>query len=607
MKNNISLLIKLFLFWISYFVWARILFHLYHFDTENGIGLLDFLKTFQYGFLLDLSLTSYLMMVTCLLLALSSVFPRKVINISLFVFHTLLFSISNLLVIGDLGTYSEWGFRLDASVLRYLKTPTEALASTDLKTYAVLISILLVTSFIFIRLLKKILLGKVIAKQKFRIVNALAFIFLSALFFIPVRGGVSIVPINISRVYFSNNQFVNQSSVNVVWYFNSTLLYQNKNSDSYSFMEDDKATEIFGEVNAKSANSKEFIHHDKPNVLVIILESFTKKAIHSFGSELELTPNFDSIASQGIKFTNLYASGTRSDKGLVAILSSYPSQPIVSITEFPNKMAALPSLVQPFNDAGYSSSFYYGGNIKFANLKSYLKIIGFQNIISDSDFPYNKTHGKWGAHDQESLQRLNNDLEQQSEPFINVLFTLSSHPPFDQPGSKPFGIETDEARFKNSVLFTDSCLGEFFKTAKQSSWWDNTLVILVADHGTKYFHHNPHWHPDKFKIPMVWTGGVIESPAEISKFGDQTDIASTLLAQLGMETKAYPYGKNLTDKLPGRAFYRFNNGYGILDSSNVIVYDFLANKRVLIRDSANTELQIKAEAILQIQNKDYQK
>lgn len=340
-------------------------------------------------------------------------------------------------------------------------------------------------------------------------------------------------------------------------------------------MSREEATNILYNVQNKSETTRSIpLTHPSPNVLLIVWESFTAKVVSSLGGVAGVTPRFDSLRHEGVFFTNIYASGDRSDKGLVALLSGYPAQPTTSIITIPAKTATLPSLPKLFKSKAYSTSFYYGGESEFANIKSYLLQHSFDRIIDKKNFSSEDMNSKWGAHDHVVFDRLLTDLDGESSPFFTTLFTLSSHEPFEVPVETAIPGTDNEHKFLNSHHYTDASLGAFIDKAKTKPWWKNTLVIIIADHGHPLPHLNTN-KPSQFHIPMLWLGGAL--PAQgmtIDTLGSQTDLAATLLNQLGYTSSDFKWSNNLLgrDRTP-YAFYSFNNGFGWMRPGGYLVYD----------------------------------
>jgi phosphoglycerol transferase MdoB-like AlkP superfamily enzyme len=339
----------------------------------------------------------------------------------------------------------------------------------------------------------------------------------------------------------------------------------------------------------------------KPNVILFILESFTADAIEPLGGIKALTPNLNKLANEGILFDNFYASGDRTDKGVVSVLSAYPAQPLNSISKFPAKTEKLPYLTRAMNDLGYTSSFYYGGDINFANFRSYLTNCQFNSMITYDDF--NSDDGepsKWGYHDHIVLNRALREIDSTQTPFFKVILTLSSHEPFDVPMEPIYKTNREDSLFLNSIHYTDRSIGTFIDAAKKTNWWNNTVVLFVADHGHRQPGNKELKDRKRFRIPFIISGGAIATDTVISTVAGQTDIANTLLAQLDKPKREFRFSKDIMARnVKQFAFYFFNNGYGYVDPAKYIVYDHNAKRFVETSGSNEQELE-KTKAYQQI-------
>jgi phosphoglycerol transferase MdoB-like AlkP superfamily enzyme len=315
----------------------------------------------------------------------------------------------------------------------------------------------------------------------------------------------------------------------------------------------------------------------RPNILVIILESFTSKIIGPLGGLSDITPNFNRLIREGILFDNFYASGDRTDKGLVSVLSGYPAQPLSSIINYPEKTQHLPHLSRFLQKMGYHNSFVYGGDIGFANMESYLTTGGFSNITEDDAFAQSLDNSKWGVPDHYVFERLLQECDTALHPFFKVMLSLSSHEPFEVPMETVIQGGDERSLFLNACYYTDKSLGTFIEQAKQRPWWNTTMVLITSDHGHRLPNSSQELNEkDRFKIPMLWLGGaLIKRDTVVHTLAGQTDIANTLLAQLDGARSDFKFSKNILDKKARPfAIYVFNNGYGYIDPSGESIYDF---------------------------------
>jgi phosphoglycerol transferase MdoB-like AlkP superfamily enzyme len=350
------------------------------------------------------------------------------------------------------------------------------------------------------------------------------------------------------------------------------------------------------------------INVTKPNIILVILESFTADVIEPLGGMKGVAPNLNALCEEGILFDNFYSSGDRTDKGIVSILSGFPAQPATSIIKYPAKTQHLPYLNRYIKDLNYNTSFVYGGDIDFANFRSYITNSRFDHITTEDDFPGEVNYSKWGVHDHLVMDQAFLECDSASAPFFKVVLTLSSHEPFDVPMSSAFLMGNDEeSLFLNSCHYADSTIGHFIRKAKQRSWWDSTMVIFVADHGHRLPGNKESKDKERFRIPLLIIGGAIKKDTVIHTYGSHTDIPSTILGQLNLASEEFNYSRNLLTVQPKSfAMYFFNDGFGYVAPDKYLIYDN-AGKQFLRRDGTTQQDLDNSKAYQQILYSDYNK
>ena len=606
MRKRIGFLIYQGIFWVALFVLLRCLFLVYYYNQTIDIGFFQAFKSIFTGIKLDISVMGYLLVFPSLLLLFSSLLSNKAIKIIYSAYFYLILFVIILISIVDLELYKHWGFRLDNTPLLYLETPKEAMASANLYTVIEFIVLLFVLYFIVYKAYNKWIIPVIIKFPKVKLWQLPLFILFLGLLIIPVRGGFSIAPINIGTVYFSNKTFANHAAINVQWNVFYSLSQKN-NIQKVHYFNDDEASEIFKKSNWYDNESLDILKSKKPNIVIIVWESLTAKIVAPLGGMERIVPHFENYISEGIFFNNCYASGDRSDKGIISILSGYPAQPTTSIIKFANKTQNLPFLAMDLKNVGYNTSFYYGGDIDFANMRSYFLNSKFDNIIDLECFDDSLNTSKWGVHDEFVFSRLLKDIKQTDKPFLKVYFTLSSHEPFDVPMKTVIEPVNDEAKFLNSMVYTDKCLHNFLDDLKKTQEWNNTLVIVVADHGARHPGNSPNYPPEKFHIPLLWLGGALQvKDTVINNYVSQTDIPISILNQLNIESDKYIFSKNIFSKnYSSTAFYAFNNGFGYISDSSVLVYDIMKNDFIISKGNTNDFQKDSGKAYLQILLNDF--
>ncbi len=592
MSTRFNFLIRYFLFWLIYFLFARIFFMAYQFQQTIDVSIGDWVGILVRGLWMDTSLAGYILLLTGLIIVLLNFTSNSLFRGTIYATTALLLGILTLIVVADAELYRNWGYRIDATPLLYLKTPEEAAASV--KTYMIII-LLAVSVLIFIGFFyffKKIILPKhtVIEKGKWWFLPV--FLFFSALMIIPIRGGFGIAPMNTGKVYFSQNVFSNHAALNATW----NMMYSiSKSKAMYKkypdYIEKEKAQSIFHELMKSDQESVRVLNTTRPNIVILLLESFSSKLIEPLGGKPGITPNFNRLCQEGILFSRLIASGDRSDKGIIAVVSGFPAQSTQSIIKYPLKSQKLPTISGILNDSGYHTAFYYGGDPDFANIRSYLFSAKFRRIITQDDFPRAFRNSKWGVHDEFVFNRLLADIDSAKTPFLKMFFTLTSHEPFDIPTRPRFKGNSEDIAYSNSAYYADSCLGDFINKARTREWYKNTLFILIADHGTRLLGNQRNYEVERYNIPMLWIGGALAADSiKINSTGSQIDLAATMLTQMGIPTDKFLFSKDLLRlKAKGFAYYAFNDGFGFLTDSSKVIFDHISKKYISI-DGINVEL-----------------
>ncbi len=591
MRIRLIFLLKYFLFWLLFFTFARLFFMIYEFGLTTQVSVGEWLGIFIRGAWMDISMIGYILLLSNLIMALHF-YSKKEWIISTFKYFTIIIlAIFTFIVVVDAELYRNWGFRIDTTPFLYLKTPGEAFASIK-PLLIILLTILAIIIFLFFFVFyqKKILQYNTQIKRGWWGFIPV-FLFLSATMIIPIRGSFGIAPMNPGKVYFSQNMYCNQAALNPIW----NLMYSvSKSSSMYKkypdYIDKNKGKEIAEELLLDNGSNLKVLTNDRPNVVIILLESFTSKIIEPLGGLPNIAPNFNNFCSQGILFSRMFASGDRSDKGIIAVISGFPAQPTSSIIKYPLKSQKLPTISGVFDSLGYHTSFYYGGNPDFANIRSYLFSSKFRKIITEDDFPKSYRNSKWGVHDEYVFNRLLADCDSAKGNFFKMYFTLTSHEPFEMPAKPKFKGDDEQTKFLSSVCYTDSCLGAFFNEARTREWYKNTLFVLIADHGHRFPGSDANYVLSKFKIPMLWLGGALSTDSlNIKTTGSQVDLASTLLNQLDIRTNQFKFSKNLlSNGCKPFAYYVFNNGFGFVTDSTSVIYDH-TSKKFIDREGINTD------------------
>jgi phosphoglycerol transferase MdoB-like AlkP superfamily enzyme len=582
MKRIIRSFLRQLLFWILFFDFTRLVFILYHFRLiiAEKIGFLDILGVFWYSIKLDLATACYIMIIPFMLLLIQSVWSPKWFNYVNKCYTAVMILAYSLTAAGEMGIYSEWKTKLTYKVIKYMSHPSEIYNSAESGVFIFLVILLL---FLFLAghltYLKIFYLD--VIHEKRNLLFTLAFlVFIPPLIFIGMRGGVQAIPINQSQSYYSRNNILNLTAVNNFFnlYISIFENLPNFRKDPYVFFDPAKAKQMVAEIyRVKKDTTIRILKTPRPNIVLLILESWSGDLIQDLGGEPGITPQFKELEKNGILFDRIYASGSRSEQGMASIFSAFPAHPISAITVQPDKFVKLQSLPQLLKKNGYRTSFYFGGQLIYGNIKSYIFFNGFDKIMEGADFPKDFFRGKLGVHDEYTLGYQLNDLNEEQQPFFSALFTVSTHSPWDQPYPKPLKWGDNEREYINAALYTDHCLGEYFQKAAGEPWFDNTLFIIVADHSHNSYRN---WHPQSkeyHKIPLLFYGNVIREEFRGKvwhKLGDQHDIAATILAQMNLPHDKFRWSKNLFNPYtPDFAYFSTEDGVGWIRPDAYFSYD----------------------------------
>ena len=592
MKQLLSVL-KYILFWLFVFFIERITFFVYHIDKIKSDDNFEYLILFLKGLRLDLSMIGYFLLIPTLILIINLFISNKnILNKIAHVYTLVLLIIVLFLGAVDLNIYSEWGTKINSRAIEFLVlSPGEAIASSaSSPLFSSFLIVLIQSAFIYFAYKK---FGRLQFHKENLLIQIISIPLLAFMSVLMLRGGLQLAPINQSAVYFSNKSSINHAALNTEWNLMHSVIENHfSTKNPYVFIDDRESERLVDSLYTNETNMfKKVLNTELPNIVFIILESYTSDVVEHFGGEKDVSPFINKYASKGLSFTNIYASGDRTDKGMIAILSGFPTQAIRTIIQQPDKFEKLPAIPKALKSKGYSTAFYYGGESEFANFKSYLISTQFDKIIDKNDFESNQMNSKWGAHDGFLFDKALEDMRTLKEPFMSTILTLSSHEPFEVPIPNKFKGDDLPSLFRKSANYTDLCFGEFMTKAEKEKWFKNTLFVVVADHGHRLpKEYNNAYDYRKFRIPLFFYGDVINSEFSnkgVTKIGSQTDIASTLLSQLNLSDTAFKWSKNLlNENTKDFAFYSFDNGIGWVDDQLIINVDNVSRNIIYQSDSS---------------------
>lgn len=601
MLSRLYFLLKYWLFWILFFEIARMIFLVFQIDEKAGWA--GKMNALWYGLRMDISMSSYILIPVILIILIGLLFT-KINEIFIIKYYSyLIIFLSLLILVSDYFLFKAWGFRLDATVFKYLSNFREVWASIYNQPIFLILTAFILLFGILIIALNKVVIGKKLFQPvKNTFFAFLLFLLFTAFLIIPIRGGLQLAPLNQSSVYFSDNNILNQASLNAPWNFVFTIIDRAKfTKNPYNYFAYEDAKRITDSMYKQRTDSLKLVEkksNSLPNIIFIIWESLTSKVLNQQVGGVSITPGINRLIQEGIYFSNMYASGDRTDKGLVALLSGFPAQPVTSIIKEPSKSEKLPSLSKVLKGFGYRPAFYYGGELEFANIKSYLINSDYENFVSINDFKEADRNSKWGAHDGVVMKRLLKDISDESTPFFYTWLTLSSHEPFETPTPAVIEGNTEELQFYNSLHYTDSVVYQFVEQCRAKDWWNNTLIIICADHG----HRLPQTgrKADDFKIPALLLGGLVKNKGVvIDDICSQTDLAPTLVKTFDINNNPFKWGVNMANtKRPSHAYFSFNDGFGLMQNDKYYIFDNVG-EQVIEQEGNNDNADFNAGKAIQ--------
>lgn len=603
MLKNLFTLIRFFLFWLIFFFITRITFEIYFREKLKIASAKEIIESFFYAVRLDCSTVAYIAIIPLLVSIIVWFIPGgrvKPIWFRLYIWLCIL--IVSFLTILDLNIFREWGTKVNYRVFDTLiHQYSEAIASSGSSPIALCLTIGAVLLGLGVLLSHFIIDFNYKAPFEplpIKIISSILLILINLSF---MRGGLQDIPINQSMAYFSNKQILNQSALNTEWNLFDNI-YENLRAihNPYIYFEPKFADSLSRSLyHEKSDTTVHILKTKRPNVVIIQLESFTADIIESLGGEKGVCPNFEKFIKSGISFDSVYAAGDRTDKGIVAILSAFPSQAIRTIVNDNTKQEKLPAIPNNLKALGYHTSYFYGGEVEYMNFKSYMLTHSIDHITGEGNFDRRQIDSKWGVNDGPLLDTHIQYLNKEDRPFFSFIQTLTNHEPFDLPGNHHFPGDSVTNQFRSTAYYTDSCLNAYFEQAKKQPWYNNTLFVLVADHGHHLPRNTESFQPAKYHIPLVFLGGAIKDEyrgKKIHKLGTQTDIAATVLAQLNLPYNQFKWSKDLLN--PGSksfAFFDWDNGFGFMLPEQSVSFDNIGKSVIYTKNpKANKALTEKA-------------
>ncbi len=596
-------ILRRFLFWMLFFAFTRGVFMLYYARQikHEGIEGMEILKTFYHALALDLATACYILALPFFLLLFQALTSWRLFLYIEKLYSFIVILVFALIVSSELGLYAEWQTKLSYKALSYLQNPDEVF-----NTVPTLLFIWLVVIWALISSVSIWIYHKWIANEAKRDKPALSAFYTLLIFpgllFLGMRGGFQEIPITTSASYFSSHNILNLSAANSGYNILHSILDSSRlgTENRFSSMDQEKALQIVHRLHHVEKDSTPSILQVKnPNIVVVLLESWSADLIESLGGKPGISPNFKKLEAGGLLFTEFYASANRSQHAMSSLYGGLPGLPITTLTNHPEKYAALPSFVKDLNEQGYFTSFYFGGQLIYGNILSYLYYNEFDRIIEGKDLDPDFYRGKLGVHDVDMLTYYATALNDHPQPFFSTVFTNSSHSPYDHPMEDVIHWPEIEKPYVNSAFYSDKALGIFFDLAKQQSWYDSTLFVIQADHSHRSYRNHPLRSFEHHKIPLMFYGPALKPEYRGKTFGKlagNVDVPATLMKQLDMPANAYFWSKNILNHYYDPfAFFAINEGLGWKRPEGEFVWNVEADHYYVKNIEADEEQRILQE------------
>lgn len=598
MAKRLLFLLRLYVTLLLLFVTQKLVFMLFNLPYAGGTTAGGWLGVLLHGLRLDSVTACYLMIVPVLVVTLSFFLYKIPVKRVLTFYYALAAPLMALAFAADMVLYRFWGAKMDAADLIYAANPADMLASLTLP--AIIVGALLLGLLVF-HYLRRLRHATPQGFDKVHPASSLVMLVVLALQFVGIRGGVSDSTANVSYAYFSSTPFLNHSAINPLFNITHSLFKTEDLAAQFPFYDDDRLADLTADAYPVDGTpSDTLLSVTRPDILLVIWEGA--------GSEMMLNdsvgPNFLRWKERGVFFSQCYANSFRTDRGLVSIVNGWPSLPTTSLMKKADMGRRLPSMARALQRAGYATAFLYGGDIDFTNMRGHLSESGFEQVVGQEYFSAARVRSNWGVADEELFRLLPTAPR---HPSFTALLTLSSHEPWDVPepgktgGSRIKYTPLQDVR-RNAFVYTDACLGSLLDSLSRTPSWDSLLVVVVADHGVPVDGLQPDGKHLATRIPILWVGGAVKQPRTIDRLMNQSDLAATLLAQLGLADSSFRFSRNVlapSYRFPF-AVNAYKNGLYYIDTTGVTAYDCLSLSETDAAYPSDTLRLQRTQALLQL-------
>ncbi len=577
---------------IVWFALFRLLFLHQHWAKLNDVPVGQLASAFLAGWRFDqiivLAILAPLVLILPWTTLRSALTQRLVI-----VYLTTFFSLAFLILLIDIRYYAYFGTHLTYQALLYAEggRTTWHLIATEPVLWPFL-GIWLMAAVLFVVILSRLVRrSREFPERPAWSLQIIAFVAALALCVLGIRGRVGISPINWGVAYTSQNHTLNQLGLNGVYMLGRAIneeardiriLYRDENR-RFPFV---PFADGLDTVRAMLAQSDEtWLEPDssllrtkksppppygfRPNIVIVLMESWAARNTGALGASRQLTPHFDSLASHGILFTRFYATGTRTNYGMPGTLCSWPSLPGRTIMTRYNAHHPFRAISEILRDRGYYNLFAYGGDLVFDNAEGFFRAKHYDRLSGDTDFGRDLVFAKWGIPDHVLFEKVTALSDSLPRPFQATVLTLSNHEPFDLPDSsvQRYPDASDSSKVFNAQLYADDAVGRFLRAMAAKPVFDSTIFVFTADHA-RFGGGTLALDPVDFRVPLLIYGPAVIGSAErrIDVVGGQVDIIPTLLGLLGDSCRHESWGRDLLEIASS------DSGWATFNSSDLVGY-----------------------------------
>ncbi|MBS4068498.1 MAG: sulfatase-like hydrolase/transferase [Sulfurimonas sp.] len=584
----IKQLLKYYFYMISLFFIGRLFLFIFYFDNFKDSGV-DYWLTFIYGLRMDTITASALLLIPLILLSFAPAKLKHFVDKFLKYYFLVVLSIIIYIENATVPFIAQYDVRPNYLFVEYLVYPREVFAMifADYKI-ELFVAFSMIGAFIYfyLRYAKNSVLWVFETSHKKRL---LLFIPLFLLLFIGARSSFGHRPANTSDAMYTTNRMVNEITKNSIYNILYAVYANSKHGskkviEQYGKMDVKEAlSRVKKRLNIKSidenfpllrAEESHFKSKEPKNLVIFVQESLGHQFVESLGGEKGITPNLNKLSQEGILFKDLYSNGTRSIRGLAGVSAgnlAVPGEGVLKRSKSQSDFFTIASALKPF---GYHTTFMYGGESRFDNMRSWYLGNGFDEIIDQPCFENPTFVAPWGVCDGDLVERANEEFKKmhsKNQKFATVMFSQSNHSPFEYPYEKIELLkDVPPNSVKNAVKYADYAIERFIELAKKEPYYKDTVFVIVADHNVRVY-GNDLVPVDMFRIPALILGGGIK-PFIYEKIASQPDVLATALDLIGLDLTYPIMGHSIfSDKKQNISLMQFHTSYALRVDDKVTV------------------------------------